>query len=543
MDLSVSTKESQVVGHESGVRTQDSRLATRRLIWLTLPTVTDVIFIMLLVTLTIVGSQRMLGDGDPGCHIKTGEYILNHRTLPVEDPFSFTMAGKEWFAWEWLSDVILAWIHGMFGMNGVVVFCNLIVAVTFCFLFKILLSKRVNILIALSLVLVALGASFLHWLARPHIFSWLFTLIAYWMLDEYQLRRKRYIYFLPLVMLVWANLHGGFMIGLILTSIYFLGNFLTFLTSSDKTRSGDCLRISLFLAFIGLISLFASFINPYGLKLIPHIFDTYVSKSLIVDNTNEFMSPNFHDNTVKLYELCVILLIVVLTFSLRRFNFIQIGLVIFWIHMSLFSSRNIPLFLIIITPIIGEYLNDILNQLQGRMDIKAWVKRIVGGFFLISKRLHNLEPGTNSPVYFVIPVAFMVLLCLNGGRIGDKVILNAQFDSKRFPVDAVNFIEANQIPGRMFNEFAWGGYLIYRLYPGQKVFIDGRADMYGEPFVKDYLEVIRAGTNWASVLEKNDINWATIPTSSPIAAVLRADNRWKHIYKDDTATIFIRNSS
>lgn len=530
LDVSISPPGKVIIAEEKGTRYR----------WLTLPTVTDVIFVMLLITLSIVGSQRMLGDGDPGCHIKTGEYILNHQSLPGNDPFSFTMAGKEWFAWEWLSDVIFAWIHGMLGLNGVVVFCNLIVAITFCFLFKILLSKQVNILIALSLVLVTLGASFLHWLARPHVVSWLFTLVTYWMLYEYQLRRKKYIYFLPLMMLVWVNLHGGFMIGLILTSIYFLGNFLTFLTTTDKTRSKDCLRISLFLAFIGLFSLFASFINPYGLKLIPHIVDTYVSKSLIVDNTNEFMSPNFHDNTVKLYELCVILLIIVLSFSRRGFNFIQICLIIFWFHMSLFSSRNIPLFLIILTPIIGEHLNDILNQLRKRMDIKEWVRKTIEGFFLISRRFHNLEPGTNSPMYFVISVIVMVLLCLNGGRIGNRNILNAQFDSKRFPVDAASFIEANQIPGKMFNEFAWGGYLIYRLYPSQKVFIDGRADMYGEPFVKDYLEVIRAGTNWSSVLEKNDINWAILPTSSPIAAVLCADDRWRHIYKDDVATIFIR---
>lgn len=529
VDVSISTKV--IITEKKGARYR----------WLTLPTVTDVIFVMLLATLTIVGSQRMFGDGDPGCHIKTGEYILNHRTLPREDPFSFTMAGKEWVAWEWLSDVIFAWIHGILGLNGVAVFCNLIVAVTFCFLFKILLSKRVNILIALSLVLVTLGASFLHWLARPHIVSWLFTLISYWMLDEYQLRRKKYIYSLPLIMLVWVNLHGGFMIGLILTSIYFFGNFLMFMTISDKTHARDCLRISLFLAFIWLFSLFASFINPYGLKLIPHIVDTYVSKSLIVDNTNEFMSPNFHDNTVKLYELCVILLIVVLSFSRRRFNFIQIGLIIFWFHMSLFSSRNIPLFLIIITPIIGEYLNDILNQLQNRMDIKEWIKKIIERFFLISKRFHNLEPGTNSPLYFVMSVVVVVLLCLNGGRVWNRNILSAQFDNKRFPVDAASFIEANQIHGKMFNEFTWGGYLIYRLYPRQKVFIDGRADMYGEPFVKDYIEVIRAGTNWSSVLEKNDINWAILPTSSPIATVLFADNGWKYIYRDDVAAIFIRN--
>ncbi len=532
MEVSIATSE-VINAERKGVRFR----------WLTLPTVTDVIFVMLLATLTIVGSQRMLGDGDPGFHIKTGEYILNHQSLPSADPFSFTMAGKEWFAWEWLSDVLFAWIHGMFGLNGVVVFCNLIIAATFCFLFKILLSKQVNILIALSLVLVTLGASFLHWLARPHIVSWLFTLISYWMLDEYQLRRKKYIYFLPLMMLVWVNLHGGFMIGLILTSIYLLGNFLTFLTTTDKTRSKDCLGISLSLAFIGLFSLFASFINPYGLKLIPHIVDTYVSKSLFVDNVNEFMSPNFHDNTVKLYELCVILLIIVLSFSRRGFNFIQIGLIIFWFHMSLFSSRNIPLFLIVITPIIGEHLNDILNQLRKRMDIKEWVRKTIEGFFLISRRLHNLEPGTNSPIYFVIPVIAMVLLCLNGGHIGNRIILSAQFDSKRFPVDAASFIETNQIPGKMFNEYTWGGYLIYRLYPSQKVFIDGRADMYGEPFVKDYLEVIRAGTNWSSVLEKNDINWAILPTSSPIAAVLCVDDRWRHIYRDDTATIFIRNSS
>jgi hypothetical protein len=236
------------------------------------------------------------------------------------------------------------------------------------------------------------------------------------------------------------------------------------------------------------------------------------------------------------------MLIVVLCFSRKRLSLIQIGLVVFWLHISFFSSRNIPLFLFIVTPIIGERLNDILNQLQERTDIKGWVRKTAGGFFFVSRRLQNIEPGTYSPIYFVISVIAMVLLCFNGGRVLNRNIISAQFDSERFPVAATNFIEANQIPGNMFNEYAWGGYLIYRLYPGHKVFIDGRADMYGEPFVKDYFNVIRAESNWSGVLEKNDINWAILPNSSPIATVLRVDDKWKHIYMDDVATIFIRNT-
>ncbi|MGR3309906.1 MAG: hypothetical protein ACUZ77_03945 [Candidatus Brocadiales bacterium] len=548
MEVSISQGE-VIIAERKGVRFRAKDSPSLRFRWLTLPTVTDVIFVALLATFSIVGTQRMLEDGDLSYHIKTGEYILNHQTLPHEDPFSFTMDGKEWYAWEWLSEVIFAWIHGMLGLNGVVVFCNILVAVTFCLLFKLILSKQVNILIALSLVLVALGASFPHWVVSPHIFSWFFTLVTYWMIDEYQFRGKKYIYFLPIMMVVWSNLHGGFVIGLILTAICILGNFLTFLTTSDKTLSKDSLRISSFLGFIWLLTFFASFINPYtltsfinpySLKHIPHIMDTFASKSFIVDKIHEFMSPNFHDTTVKLYGLCVILLFVALCFSRKRISLALLGRIIFWLHMSLFSGRNIPLFLIIITPVIGEHLNDILNHLQKRMDVKGWVRKVVGVFFLISKRFHNLEPGTNSPIYFVIFVIAMVLLCLNGGRIGDRDILNAQFDSERFPVDAASFIEANQIPGKMFNEYMWGGYLIYRLHPRQKVFIDGRVDMYGEPFVKDYFNVIQAETGWSGVLEKNDVNWAIIPTSSPIATVLCADDGWRDIYRDNVATIFIR---
>ncbi len=361
------------------------------------------------------------------------------------------------------------------------------------------------------------------------------------MLEEFQHHRKKYIYFLPLLVLAWVNLHSGFMIALTMTCIYFLGNFLTYLTTSDETRSKECLRVSWFFAAIWMVCMLVSVINPYGLKLIPHIVDTYVNQSLIINNINEFKSPNFHDNTVKLYELCILLLIVALSFTRRKFNLTQIGLVIFWLHMSFFSSRNIPLFLIVMTPIIAEYLNDILVQWQKRLDIREWARNLIEIFFLWSKRFNNLESRTFNPLYFVIAVIIMILLCLNGGGIGSKNILNARFDSKRFPVDAVSFIEANHLPGKMFNEYSWGGYLIYRLYPEHKVFIDGRADMYGDSLVRDYLNVIRANAKWSDVLKKNDVNWAIVPNTSPIAAVLHADDGWKHIYKDAVATIFIRN--
>src|SRR4030067_1954041 len=190
-----------------------------------LPSISDVIFILILaIVLSVKGN--ILGDADTGYHIRAGEYILKNLKIPHYDIFSFTTPPIPWTAHEWLSDVILALIHKGSGLSGLVVAMTIVIASAYTVLLKFLRSSGINIIVAALVVALAAGASTIHWLARPHIFSLLLTLIWYIVLDTYQSKKRNYLYLLPLLMVLWVNLHGGFIAGFMLLAVYITGNLL-----------------------------------------------------------------------------------------------------------------------------------------------------------------------------------------------------------------------------------------------------------------------------------------------------------------------------
>src|SRR5580700_6485829 len=220
-------------------RERDSA-ADLRPMWLrwVVPSVGDLIFVALVGLLAYTTlSVRLLGDAGIGWHIRTGQIILATHAIPRVDPFSATMSGRVWFAWEWLYDALVGWLDRAAGLNGVVLFTALVIAAVFAWTFRLLLRRSTNILLALLLVLLAASAAMIHFLARPHVVSWLFTVAWFWILDsserscgaadfdssetsEFKLRRASMLWLLPPLMLVWVNVHGGFLVGFALLAIY-----------------------------------------------------------------------------------------------------------------------------------------------------------------------------------------------------------------------------------------------------------------------------------------------------------------------------------
>jgi hypothetical protein len=191
-----------------------------------LPCARDIIFILLFWSL-LAGplSHLPLADADIGWHIRTGELILATHSLPRTDPFSSTMQGQPWFAWEWLYDLLLGILHRACGLNGVVWLCALLVAAIFALLLSQLLERGAGLLLGVVLMLLAEGAAVIHLYARPHIVSWLFSLLWFMALERWERwerweRRQgaesqklpRWLpWFFPASMLLWVNLHGGWL--------------------------------------------------------------------------------------------------------------------------------------------------------------------------------------------------------------------------------------------------------------------------------------------------------------------------------------------
>ena len=189
-----------------------------------LPSFADLFFLVLLGILAFSPmSAGLLGDADTGWHIRNGEQIMAIHAIPRTDPFSYTKHGEPWYAWEWMYDVVIAAIHHVSGLNGVVLFTAAIVSVTFALLFRFVLRRSGNLAVAAFLTLLATTAAQVHMLARPHVLSWLLTLLWVENLCRFEDGERSALFWLPPLMLFWVNLHAGFILGLGLLGIFTLG--------------------------------------------------------------------------------------------------------------------------------------------------------------------------------------------------------------------------------------------------------------------------------------------------------------------------------
>ena len=194
---------------------------------LLVPSVSDLVCISLFISLAVGLSRRLLGDAGIGWHIRTGEWILRTGSVPRVDSFSSLMSGKPWYAWEWLYDILIAAIHQALGLNGVVFYSAAIIAAAFVVAFYFALRGGSNLPVTLFLLVLAVGASAVHFLARPHVVSWLLAVIWFEVVNAAAItpsrENHRRLFWLPALMLLWVNLHGGFLLGFVLLGAYLAG--------------------------------------------------------------------------------------------------------------------------------------------------------------------------------------------------------------------------------------------------------------------------------------------------------------------------------
>jgi len=241
------------------------------------PTLPDLFFALLLLARfgRLESWQALLGDGDTGWHIRTGEYILAHG-VPAHDPFSFSRAGQPWYAWEWLSDAIFAQIDGCFGLSGVAVLGALLVCLPVALLFAWLLRRGAGAWLALPAALAAASAASVHDLARPHLFSLVLLVAGLWLLDEDRRSPTPWLWTLVPMTGFWANLHGGFAAWLAILGLLAVG-------SAARRERRALERYGL----LAGLSWLATLINPYGWQLHRHVFE-FLGSRWIADHVAEF---------------------------------------------------------------------------------------------------------------------------------------------------------------------------------------------------------------------------------------------------------------
>jgi len=325
-------------------------------------------------------------------------------------------------------------------------------------------------------------------------------------------------------MLLWINLHGGFILGFILIVIYLAYN-LEKLYISKNTDKELYKRKVKWLFFATIASVLVSLANPKGFHTLLFPFEV-VSNRLIMDNYSEFLSPNFHSTIFTPFRFFLLLMIAFLGTFKGKLNFIELAFILIFTNMALLSARFIPLFAIIIAPILSKHGNIMLNNINNNFS------NIIVDKTRIYESIDKSARGYIWPI-----IAIIVVVCLAA-----STRIKYKFDEKIKPVDAVEFLKKEHISGNMFNDDEFGDYIIYSAYPQYKVFIDSRADIFGNEKIQDYANVIMMRPGWEKVMEKYNIDWIIYKTDSALSQYLNLKEDWKLIYTDNVANIYIKNT-
>jgi hypothetical protein len=464
----------------------------------------DFLSLALLLWLFLVpplGWESLLADGDTGWHIRTGDYILDHRAIPRTDLFSFSKPAAPWFAWEWGADVIFALLVRAGGLKALVLFSGALIALFLLLVFRLSLARGANPFLALLLTLLVMNATSIHFLARPHLFTLVLLPLALFLAGV-----PRWRWLLVPITIVWVNLHGGFVAWLVSLCLLAIG------------------RRSLPLARLALASLAATFVNPFGYHLHLHIA-AYLRSTWIRDVVHEFQSPSFRSENMFQFEILLLAGLMAAASLLARRQFDGCLLILFWAHQSLVSVRHVTIYAAVAAPLIAVELTHRWQALTATAPPSslAGILNQMARDLLPEFRRLSLWPALALPVLFCLPLRWPT-----------------DFPASRFPVAMVNRF-AHLLPAaRLLTVDQWADYLLYRFHPPLRVFVDGRSDFYGPDLGNDYIRLFAAHHDWRNLLRRHDFDLILIPPSVALATLLKEQPDWRLLADDGSAVLFAR---
>ncbi len=513
--------------------TAGSRVAVKLL-----PSLTDIAFLMPVVFLfgRMDGLISLLGDCDTGWHIRTGQWILAHHAVPYRDLFSYSKPNSVWYAWEWLADVIFASLNRVGGLAAVSLFAVLLLAAIFTLLFR-LARRKSNALVAVAVTVLAVGASSIHWLARPHLFTLLFTVVFLNALYHVKEGRTRvagipWLVLLPVLTVLWTNLHGGFPVGVLMIAVFGVAELLQILLAAQNEGRAAGLGRAKKYFLSALACLAASLLNPYTYHLHAHVL-RYLRDPYQAEHIMEFLSVSFHHPIAIFFETMLAGGVLAAAWYARQGSFVEPLLLLLWAHAALLAARNIPIFMIVAAPMVAAAAAAGLQYLP-TAPVAAWLQRAAARFNRVVRETSETDAIGRWHLASVAGVALVVAL-LYAPHPPKR--FRAEFDPQRYPANAVSAL-GRYPAARVFTFDQWGDYLIYRLYPRSRVFVDGRSDFYGDDFETKLLAVLNVNYGWDQTLARFGVDTVLMPPDSPLTGALKESNRWRVVYDDGVALLF-----
>jgi len=474
---------------------------------------------------------RVVLDPDLGWHLGVGKYIWENKTVPQKDLFSFSLPDYPYIYHSWLAEVFLYAAYRNFGLWGVTFFycffatfsiwlivktCRLRVDMHGIYLFFLLLIPLIQSVVFLRLqVFSFLGLSFIYYIFRRYLQS-----------------ETKLVWLLPIIFLLWANLHGGFFLGLLFFLSLLLIEALVFLFKEvvpfkvfGNLGSALPLKKGLMLLLSFLASIIAVLLNPYRAKIYEQAF--LMGTNQFATKFNLDWSPLVRSGDLSwLSAIILFALIVGLLIFKSKVELREKLLVLLFFSLALklnrFSLALLPP-LLVASVVLG---NELAQKFKPPwQELRLFLQLMICIVFLV-------YVGTACDFFLRMKRAYA----------DESIFAQEIVPPYTYPWKAVEYIRQNPVPERLLNDYNWGGYLIWKL-PERKFFIDGRMDNFfvdGEPFASYQQEIVSLGPKWEEYLNRYQIEAVLISSQWPLAQALRLLPQWKLLYEDETSVLFTR---
>jgi hypothetical protein len=480
-------------------------------------TVRQLFTILLFIGLFLM-TLRPIADPDFWWHLRTGQLISQTGSIPHSDPFSFTNNGKPWIAHEWLSELFFYGLYRIGSYAALILTFSTIITASFLFAYLRCPAETRPYIAGFALFLGAIATA-PTWGVRPQMISLFVTSLFLYLLDRYRKENSlKYVLLLPLITLVWVNVHAGYFLGLAVVGLYIIGGLLEILRAVVFKPEGiapPSIKSMVILCSILGACLLTTLINPNGIKIIFYPFQTLTSPSM-QQLIQEWFSPDFHLLQWQPLAWMILLLIGVGMIGKKSISITNILLTLILGYAALRSMRNIPLFVIVAIPVLAEQTGSII-------------------------KIRSTASSPSRLFKWISPVLLTCFILITSLRFVQVNQEQASTEASSFPKTAVDWILKNKPQSNLYNAYGWGGYLIWRLYPTYSVFIDGRADVYGDTFIFNFMSIQNAEPGWENRFDSQSVKTVLIEPHTPLANLLRESVHWKIAFEDNLSIIFVHD--
>jgi len=472
-------------------------------------------------TQIIIGSSTLYfisfitADPDLWGHIKFGEDLFAAGKFIWSDPYSFTAYNQPWINHEWLTELIFFFTYRVGGDTGLLagkllVGLGVVVYLSKTCFIREYLPLTFTVVMVLAIFVISPG-----FMVRPQVFSFLFFTLFVHLLSLFFIKDKNYLFILPLLMIVWVNLHGGFLIGWVLVGSVVFWQTLVWLFSYRNTTQMKRLWIW------GLITSLAVLINPYGYKLLIFLFHSLSANREITE-----WHPIIWNNCSFLrFKILVGLFVVTLGFKIKKSRGWEVCAILITLYAALRHQRHTPFFAIMCTPYLVHNGSLLFRFVQKKFQIMPLSRTARNGLTILILLIATYQ-------------SYHILLKHVSTK--GRIIVNPM----EYPVYAVRFLKLNDIKGDIILPFTWGEYAIWKLYPNCRVSIDGRfRTVYNESVIRSQFIHPDDVKRWRSLIEQYSAD-IFLARQTPLWRKFIEENKlWVYVYSDKTAIVFLRQNS